>query len=182
MIKKILIALVVVVILVIGAVVAAAFMTPTDFKVERETRINKPASEIYSYAKLLKNQNEWGPWYKREPTMHQEFRGTDGEVGFVVHWKGTKDETGEGEQEIKRLVPDKQIDTQLRFKQPFETTADAYLILEPLAANETKVRWGFTGSMPRPLNMMLLVMDMDQAAGKDFGEGLANLKSIMESR
>jgi hypothetical protein len=51
-----------------------------------------------------------------------------------------------------------------------------------LTPNQTKVKWGFTGSMPRPLNMMLLVMDMDQAAGKDFGEGLASLKSIMESR
>ena len=182
MIKKILIALVVVVILVIGAVVAAAFMAPTDFRVERETTINKPASEIYSYAKMLKNQNEWGPWHKREPTMQQEFRGTDGEVGFVVHWKGTKDETGEGEQEIKRLVQDKQIDTQLRFIKPFESAADAYLVLEPLAANQTKVRWGFTGSMPRPLNMVMLVMDMDKEVGKDFGEGLASLKSIMEAK
>ncbi len=180
MIKKILIALVVIVVLVIGAVVTAAFMVPTDFRVERETTINKPASEIYSYAKLLKNQNDWGPWFKREPTMHQEFRGTDGEVGFTVHWKGAKSETGEGEQEIKRLVPDKQIDTQLRFKQPFETTSDAYLILEPAGGSQTKVKWGFTGSMPRPLNAMMLVMDMDQAVGKDFAEGLAGLKTIME--
>jgi len=182
MIKKILIALVVVVVLVVGAVVAAAFMAPTDFRVERETTINKPVSEIYSYAKLLKNQNEWGPWYKKEPTMHQEFRGTDGEVGFVSYWKGAKDETGEGEQEIKRLVPDKQIDTQLRFKQPFESAADAYMILEPIGESQTKVKWGFTGSMPRPMNMIMLVMDMDKEVGKDFGEGLANLKSIMESR
>ena len=114
--------------------------------------------------------------------MQQDFRGTDGEVGFTVHWKGVKSETGEGEQEIKRLVPDKQIDTQLRFKQPFETTSDAYLILEPAGESQTKVKWGFTGSMPRPLNAMMLVMDMDQAVGKDFAEGLAGLKTIMESK
>lgn len=182
MIKKILIALVVLVVLLIGVVVVAAFMAPTDFRVERETTINKPASEIYAYAKHIKNQNDWGPWHKKEPTMKQEFRGTDGEVGFVVHWTGTKDEVGEGEQEIKRLVPDKQIDTQLRFIKPFESNADAYMILEPQAGNQTKVKWGFTGSMPRPMNMIMLVMDMDAAVGKDFSEGLASLKTIMESK
>jgi hypothetical protein len=182
MIKKLLIALVVVVVLVIGAVAAASFIAPTDYRVERETTINKPASEIYSYAKLLKNQNEWGPWFKREPTMQQQFRGTDGEVGFVVQWKGDKAETGEGEQEIKRLVPGKQIDTQLRFKEPMASTSDAYLILEPAGDNQTKVKWGFSGSMPRPMNAIMLMMDMDQAVGKDFAEGLASLKTIMESK
>lgn len=182
MIKKILIALVAFIGLLVLVVVAAAFMTPTDFRVERETTINKPASDIYAYAKLLKNQNDWGPWHKKEPTMYQEFRGTDGEVGFVSYWKGTKEEVGEGEQEIKALTPDKRIDTELRFKQPLETRSDAYMILEPAGTNQTKVKWGFTGSMPRPLNMIMLVMDMDKEVGKDFAEGLGNLKTIMESR
>lgn len=182
MIKKILIGLFAVVVLLIAAVAVLVFMTPTDFRVERETTINKPANDIYAYAKMLKNQNDWGPWHKKEPTMQQHFRGTDGEVGFVVHWKGTKEDVGEGEQEIKRLVPDRQIDTQLRFKQPFESTADAYMILEPAGENQTKVKWGFSGSMPRPMNMILLVMDMDKEVGKDFTEGLASLKSIMESK
>ncbi len=182
MIKKILIALAAIVVLIIGAAVVAIFMAPTDFRVEREITINKPKAEIYAYAKMLKNQNEWGPWYKKEPTMKQEFRGTDGEVGFVSYWKGTTDQVGEGEQEIKKLVPDERIDTELRFKQPFESKADAYMILEPAGDGRTKVKWGFTGSMPRPLNIMLLVMDMDKEVGKDFGEGLSGLKTILEKQ
>jgi len=182
MIKKLLLALLVVVVLVVGAAVAAIMMAPTDFRVERETTINKPRSEIYAYAKLLRNQNDWGPWHKKEPTMHQEFRGTDGEIGFTAYWKGTKDEVGEGEQEIKKLVPDDRIETQIRFKRPFESNANAYLTLEPAGENQTKVKWGFTGSMPRPSNMLMLVMDIDKEVGKDFEEGLASLKSIVESR
>lgn len=182
MIKKILIAVVAVVVLLIGVVVIAAMMAPTDFRVERETTINKPKSDIYAYAKLLRNQNEWGPWHKKEPTMWQEFRGTDGEVGFTSYWKGTKEEVGEGEQEIRKLTPDERIDTQLRFKQPFESTADAYMVLEPSGADKTKVKWGFTGSMPRPMNVVMLMVDMDKEVGKDFEEGLASLKSIVESK
>lgn len=182
MIKKILIALVVVVVLFVGVVAAAVFIAPTDFRVEREITINKPHNEVYDYAKLLKNQNEWGPWHKKEPTMHQEFRGTDGQVGFVSYWKGKSEEIGEGEQEIKKLVEGKEINTELRFKQPFESRADAFMILEPSGANQTKVKWGINGSMPRPMNALCLIIDIDSMMGKDLNEGLAGMKSIMESR
>ncbi|NOT49505.1 MAG: SRPBCC family protein [Acidobacteria bacterium] len=182
MIKKLLIAALAIIVLLVGVIVVTAFMLPTDFKVERETTINKPKADIYNYTKMLKNQNEWGPWFKKEPTMKQEFRGTDGEVGFVSYWNGTNKEVGEGEQEIKKLTPNERIDTELRFKRPFESKSDAYLTLESVSENQTKVKWGFTGSMPRPANLFMLVMDMDKEVGKDFGDGLNTLKQIMENK
>ncbi|MGD9630770.1 MAG: SRPBCC family protein [Pyrinomonadaceae bacterium] len=182
MIKKLLIAIGVVVVLLIAAVAAAVFMTPTDFAVEREIVINKPREEVFNYVKNVRSQSEWGPWFKREPTMKQEFRGTDGEVGFVAYWKGETDDTGEGEQEIKRIVPNERLETELRFMKPFESTADTYLTTEDAGDGKTKVKWGFTGAMPRPMNLMLLVVDMDSAIGKDYQDGLNSLKQIMESR
>jgi len=182
MIKKILIALGVLIVLFIVAIVAMTMIAPTNFAVEKEIVINKPRAEVFEYAKMVKNQNDWGPWFKKEPTMKQEFRGTDGQVGFVVHWKGEKADTGEGEQEIKKIVPNERIETELRFKEPFESKADAYLTTEDSGPNQTKVKWGFTGSMPRPMNIFLLFVDMNDAVGKDYQDGLASLKSIMESR
>ncbi len=179
MFKKLVIALAVVIVLLVAAVAIASFATSTDFKVEREITINKPPTQIYSYAKLLRNQNDWGAWFKREPTMKQEFRGTDGTVGFVVHWSGSE-ETGEGEQEIVRLVENERIDTQIRFTRPFESKADGSLAFVPAGDNATKVKWTLTGSMPRPANLFLLVMDMDKAMGGDLAEGLTGLKNVME--
>lgn len=181
MIKKLLIALVAIVVLLVAVVAIASFATPTDFRVEREITINKPRADVFNYVKFLKNQNEWGPWYKKDPAMKQEFRGTDGTAGFVYHWSGNED-VGEGEQEIKKIVEGDRIDTELRFKKPFESKADAFLILEPAGDAQTKAKWGFAGSMPRPFNIFMLVMDMDKEVGKDFGDGLANLKTIMETR
>lgn len=178
--KKILIAIVATVVLLIGAVAIASFVGPTDCKVEREITINKPKAHIYNYVKMLKNQNEWGPWYKKEPTMKQEFRGNDGTVGFVSHWVGQSDEVGEGEQEIKRLVENERMDTELRFIKPFESKADAFLILESVGESQTKVKWGFATTFPRPLNLMLLIFDMNELIGKDFAEGLSSLKEIIE--
>ncbi|MGQ0543454.1 MAG: SRPBCC family protein [Blastocatellia bacterium] len=180
MLKKILIALGLIIVLFVVGIIALVMFSPTDFKVEREITINKPKSEVFAYARQIKKQNEWGPWYKKEPTMKQEFRGKDGEVGFIAYWKGETQDTGEGEQEIKKIVDGERIDTELRFKQPFESKADAYLITEAVGENQTKVKWGFTSSMPRPMNLFLVLMDMDAAIGKDYQDGLASLKTILE--
>lgn len=180
MIKKILIGLLAIVLILIAVVAVVSFISPTDFRVEREVTINKPKAEVFAYVKMLKNGSEWGPWAKRDPGMKTEYRGTDGTVGFVSYWKGTNDDTGEGEQEIKRIVENERVETELRFKKPFESRADAYITTDSVGDSQTKVKWGFTGSMPRPMNLMLLAMDMDKEVGKDFAEGLANLKTILE--
>ena len=49
--------------------------------------------------------------------MKKEFKGTDGKAGAVSYWNGNK-EVGEGEQEIKRIVENEVIETELRFLNP----------------------------------------------------------------
>lgn len=180
MLKKLLIAVGVLAVLLVGTIVALTFATSGDYRVQREVIINKPKAEVFSYLKMLKNQNDWGPWAKKDPAMKQEFRGTDGTIGFTSHWSSDHDEVGEGEQEIKKITEGERIDTELRFIRPFESKSDAYMITESVTENQTKVKWGFSGSMPKPMNLMLLMMDMDKEVGKDFEEGLATLKSTLE--
>jgi uncharacterized protein YndB with AHSA1/START domain len=180
--KKILLGLVALIILVVGALVVLVFAVDPNFKVEREIEINKPRAEVFSYVKELKNQAEWGPWIKRDPNIKLTDTGTDGEVGYVSKWDSASEEVGTGEQEIVKIVDGEQIDTKLRFKKPFESEADAFLILSDSGSDKTKVKWGFNGSMPRPMNLMLLFMDMDKEVGKDFDEGLKNLKEILEKK
>jgi len=38
------------------------------------------------------------------------------------------------------------------------------------------------GHMNYPMNLMLLFMDMEQMIGKDFDQGLANLKTVLEAK
>jgi hypothetical protein len=42
-----------------------------------------------------------------------------------------------------------QVDFELRFKAPFESTSKAYTAV--ISVNEPKVKWGFYGSMDYPL-------------------------------
>lgn len=180
--KKILGILAGIVFLLIVAGAVLVFVTPSEFKVEREIVINKARPDVYDYAKMLKNQNEWGPWVKKDPEIKLSYKGTDGEAGFVSSWESKNEEVGSGEQEIKKLTDGYRIDTEIRFKDPFESTSEAYLVLEEAGSTQTKVKWGFTGSMPKPWNLMLLFVDMDKEVGRDFDKGLGSLKAILEKQ
>ena len=72
------------------------------------------------------------------------------------------------------------MDTELRFIKPFESTAQGYMTTESVSDNQTKVKWGFTGNMAYPLNLMKLFMNPEKSVGDDFSTGLNNLKSILE--
>jgi hypothetical protein len=180
MLKKILLVVVAIIVLLIAVVAILAFTVKNDFKVEREIIIKRPKADVFAYVKNLKNQNAWGPWYKKDPAMKQQFRGEDGTPGFVSSWQSDNADVGTGEQEITKVVDGERLDTELRFKKPFTATSGAFLITEAAGDDQTKVKWGFTMTMPRPFNLSSLFIDMDKEAGKDFEEGLSNLKSILE--
>jgi uncharacterized protein YndB with AHSA1/START domain len=174
--KKILLSLVAILLLI----VAASFFVAKDFAVEREIVINKPSTQIFDFVVLLKNQEKYGAWSAKDPTMKKDFKGEDGTVGAKAMWWSDNKDVGVGEQEIAKITPKSRIDYQLRFKEPFESESASFMTTEAIDSNTTIVRWGFSGSMPRPLNLMMLFMDMDKEGGKDFEEGLANLKKLME--
>jgi uncharacterized protein YndB with AHSA1/START domain len=159
--------------------IVAAFM-PTDMAVTKEITINKPKAEIFSYIKLLKNQDNFSKWAKMDPNMTKTYRGTDATVGFVSAWDSKKDDVGTGEQEIKRIEEGKRIDYELRFIKPFESVSTAFLETEEVSPTQTKVKWGYNGKMNYPMNIMMAFMDIEEMLGDDFSTGLSNLKAIME--
>ena len=168
------------VILGIGFVfIILMLIAPKQFDVSRSITIDKPISEVFNYLKYVKNQDHWSPWKKKDPKMKQEFYGVDGEVGFVAKWEGNKD-VGSGEQEIVGVVENDILETKLRFFKPWKSQSDAYLKVETLGINKTKVVWGFSGESKPPSNVFFMFFNMDKAVGKDFEEGLSSLKIILE--
>ncbi len=166
--------------IIILALVILFFITALcvskDYQIEREVVINKPKAEVFDYIKHLKNQDNYNVWVKMDPGQKTEFKGTDGEVGFIYAWDGEK--AGKGEQEIKRINEGESIDLELRFKKPFESRANAYFKTESSDPSETKVTWGMKGTSPYPMNIMNLMMD--KMLGTDLAAGLNNLKATLE--
>ncbi|MBF7093474.1 SRPBCC family protein [Flavobacterium sp. ALJ2] len=177
-IKKIILAILSIVIL---ALIVALFL-PNEYHVEREISINKPKDSVFNYVKYLKNQDNFSVWAKLDPAMKKTFTGTDGTVGAIASWDSTDKNVGKGEQEIKKIVPGERLEFELRFKVPFESTDMAYMTTEAISPTQTKVKWGFDGRSPYPMNLMLAFMNMDQMLGEQLETGLQNLKVIQEGK
>ncbi|MFC0182463.1 hypothetical protein ACFFJX_07790 [Pseudarcicella hirudinis] len=54
------------------------------------------------------------------------------------------------------------------------------MITESISQNQTKVKWGFSGTMAYPMNIMLLFVNIEDMLGKDLDTGLQNLKGILD--
>jgi len=164
----------------VALLLIVAMFTKKDYGVIREVVINKPKSEVFEYVKLLQNQENFSVWANKDPEMKKDFRGTDGTVGFVSAWDSKMKDVGKGEQEIKKIIEGERIDYELRFIEPFASTSFAYITFEGVSETQTKVKWGFTGKMNYPMNLLLLTMNMERMIGKDFQDGLNKLKVILE--
>jgi uncharacterized protein YndB with AHSA1/START domain len=167
--------------IIIIALITAAFVKK-EYAVEREIVINKPVADVFNYVKNIKNQNYYSKWNMTDPNSKMEYTGTDGTVGFISSWDSEMKDVGKGEQEIKKITEGSRIDMELRFKKPFEATDYAYMTTEAAGENQTKVKWGFNGKMPYPMNLMLLIMNMEDMLGKDMDTGLTNLKTLLEKQ
>ena len=174
-----------IVLYILGAVLLLftllALIAPKQYEVHRSITIDRPLPEVFNYLKHIKNQNHWSPWKKRDPNMKQEFVGTDGEVGFISKWEGNK-EVGVGEQEIMNIVENDRLEARLRFFKPWKSESDAVTRVEGVEDGKTKVTWGFSGNNKVPANIFMLLYNVDKHVGKDFEEGLASLKEILESK
>lgn len=167
---------VVILILIIMIIIA-----PNDYSVDRSIIIDRSYKEVFQYLKLIKNQDYWSPWKKKDPNMTQEFIGEDGKIGFISRWKGNK-EVGEGEQEILTIIENELIETQLRFFQPWKSQSIGTLLVANVEDDKTLVTWGFSGRNPIPFNIFMLFFNFEKAVGKDFEEGLSELKKILEQK
>jgi len=169
------------ILIVIGALVAllliAALFIKKEYNIVREITINKPKTEVFSYVKHLKNQDNYSKWVRMDPNMKKDFRGTDGTVGFIYAWDGNK-KAGKGEQEIKKIAEGEGVDVEVRFEKPFEGIATSPIVTEAVSADQTKVKWAMNGKSKYPLNFMNLFMD--NMLGKDLETSLTTLKSILE--
>lgn len=167
----------------IALLLMTSVMAPDSYQVERQIVINQPRDTVFDYLRLLKNQDEYGTWTPQEGEgMKKSYRGTDGQVGFVVSWESEDPNAGAGEQEIMRIARGERIDYELRLLKPMQSTSQGYLGTEALTDAQTRVKWGMTGQVGYPENLLLLFLDLETQLGNTLEESLENLKHKLEEK
>lgn len=175
--KKVLLVLVI----LVGLILVIGLLAPREVKMERSTTIDASPSSVYEEISSLKKSNKWSPWFKIDPEgTTYNFSGPDQGVGNKMEWSSEHPDVGSGSQEIVEAVDSKKIRTELYFG-GFDEPAYADFILTEDGTG-TNVSWTFEGDMGgNPVNKIFGLM-MDSFLGPVYEEGLANLKSRVESK
>ena len=173
--------IIITILLVVAGIIALLLILPLFMKrehyVNREIIINAPRQKVFDYVKLLKNQDQFNKHAKADPGRKEEFKGTDGTVGFIIAWNGNKN-VGEGQKEIKNIIEGKRIESEIRFVRPMSAVASIIMETESLSDNQTKVIWSNAGTLKYPINIMIPMMEKHVA--KDMDSSLSTLKNILE--
>ena len=177
--KKILIALAVIAV-VLGAFAAVVAMQPSDLHISRSASIEAPPSEVFAVVNNFHNWEDWSPWVKRDPNAKNTYEGPNEGVGAIFKWSGN-DEVGEGMMTLTESQPSDRVGIKLEFIRPFPDTADVEFTFKP-DGDRTVVTWAMDGEQRFIEKAICMFMDMDEMVGGDFDEGLANLKSVVESK
>jgi len=169
-----------IVLIIVAIILIIPLFTRKDYAIERSVTINKPKQEVFNYIRYLKNQDNYSKWATMDPAMKKEYRGTDGTAGFWYAWDSNQKNVGKGEQEIIKVNEGDSVEYKIHFIKPFDGLADSVMNTTAVAGNQTQVKWGFKSKMKYPMNIMLLVMNMEKMVGDDLQIGLDNLKTLLE--
>jgi len=163
--------------IIVLLLIIALFMKKEHY-VNREITINAPRQKVFDFLKLLKNQDQFNKWATTDKqNRKEEFKGTDGTVGFIYSWSGGKS-AGQGEKEIMNIVEGKRIETEIRFVKPMRVSAGIIFETESLSENQTQVNLINTGTLKYPLNIMIPMAE--KKFPKDMDASLSTLKNILE--
>ena len=168
-----------VVALLLALLLVFATTRPDTFRVERSATIKAPPDKVFAYLNDFQKFGAWSPWEKLDPAMQRTFSGTATGPGSVYAWTGN-DKVGAGRMEIKSVEPNAKVTIQLDFFKPFEAHNTTDYILKAGADGTTTVTWAMSGPMPYISKLMGVFVSMDSMIGKDFEQGLANLKAVAE--
>ena len=168
-----------VVVVLIVVVLGLAMTKPDSFRVQRSVTIQAAPDKVFSQIDDFHNWAAWSPWEKLDPAMKKIFSGAPIGKGAAYAWEGNS-KVGAGSMEILDASSPAKVLIKLDFLRPFEGHNTAEFSIAPAAAGASTVTWVMYGPSNFMTKVMMVFTSMDALIGKDFENGLANLKSVSE--
>jgi hypothetical protein len=155
-------------------------LQPSEFSVSRSAVIAAPAPVVFTKVNDLHTWQEFSPWAKMDPNAKVAFAGPAAGEGASFTWAGNN-QVGEGTMTVIESRPAERVRFRLDFLKPFKSTSEALFTFEPDGAG-TRVTWTMTGRNNFMFKAVGLFIDCDKMIGPQFEQGLANLKTLSETK
>jgi effector-binding domain-containing protein len=163
----------------LAAYVLCCTLGISKFKTSKSVLINATPEQVFSEINDYKKWPAWSPWAKRDKKMENVYTGNPGEIGHKNAWKSKSE--GNGSQEIVEVRNNEYTKSKLLFTD-WDGETFTEFILKP-EGDKTNVTWTMEGSeFPFMARGFIFLMGGNKMIEKDYEEGLANLKSIVESK
>jgi effector-binding domain-containing protein len=148
------------------------------FQTSRSILIDAGAEQIFAEISDYQKWPAWSPWAQRDKNMQNEYSGAPGIIGHKNTWKSITE--GNGTQEMIEVKTNAYVKSKLVFTD-WDGATFTELILSP-EGDKTKVTWTMQGSdFPFIARGFIYLMGGNKMIEKDYDEGLANLKKLVES-
>ena len=161
----------------IALVLVVASTKPDTVHYERATVMNASPEKILPHIADFHKWMAWSPWDKLDPDMKREYTGAAQGAGAKYGWRGNG-KAGEGTMEIL-AASNSGVKIDLRFVKPFQSDCVTHFHFTPQGGH-THVRWTMDGPNTFMGKVFSLFMNMDKMIGKDFEQGLVDLKAAAE--
>lgn len=161
---------------VIAAILIYAAMKPNTFSISRSTDIQAPPSRIFPFVNDLADHEKWSP-FARDPKVNNHIgnpsSGTGARVDFDGSCAGTLSITGSN--------PSSKVAMRLQMTKPMKCDNQIEFNLAPQGSS-THVTWAMSGAQPYLGKLMNVFINCDKMVGKQFEQGLADLKKLAEQK
>lgn len=167
--------------ILLGVYLVLCILGPKRFDVSRSVVIRGGSQGVFDEISDFSRWSAWSPWSMRDSAMENAYTGNPGETGHRQEW--TSQTQGSGSQTIVEIRPGAFLRTELKFN-GWDGASYSNFILEPNAAGDsTRVTWTMEGSdIPFFLRAPVWLMGGQKMIEKDYEEGLANLRKVVESK
>jgi len=168
---------------IIGLVLLAALFIyvttrPDMFRIWRAADIKAPPDRIFALINDFHNWDVWSPYKKVDPAMPRKLSRQSRGKGAVYEWAGNN-KAGTGRMEIIESSPPSKIAIRLDLAEPLEVRSIVEFTIEA-KDDTTQVTWDMHGVNTYIGKVIGIFCNRDDKVGKDFEQGLINLKTIAE--
>ena len=164
--------------------VALAFMIglflPSNYHLERSITIHAPASTVFEEVNNFRRWDHWSPWKGIDPNTIIRCEGPESGVGSRMLWASENPKVGKGSQETIACIPNKRITTRLKFE-GWDGITMASWKFEEQAGDMTRVTWTNDSQVGKNIFYKYLSMIVNTQLGKDYENGLQQLKNHVET-
>ncbi|OFZ28811.1 MAG: hypothetical protein A2622_04045 [Bdellovibrionales bacterium RIFCSPHIGHO2_01_FULL_40_29] len=150
------------------------------FNYERSGLIEAPADKIFPYISQFSMGGQWSPYEKIDPNMKKTFSGADGQPGSMMVFEGNS-QAGSGQLELIKLIPNELVEIKLTMTKPIRAENLVIYKLTP-EGNGTRFSWSMSGDGGFFGKLLNVFIDCENMVAGSFTEGIANLKTLVESQ